>query len=95
MVATMFVWKASTAVPVNDLFNKLTACVVCCDWSDGYQVSFVPREHTVGSRGQFLDDALVCVIEVYTLEHPNSHCQAIYYCNPGYALAVIVDEDDS
>ncbi len=69
------------------MFNKLTACVVCCNESDGCQVSFAPKEHTVGTRGKFFDGAMVRVIEVNTPQHANSHCCTLYHCNGEYALA--------
>jgi hypothetical protein len=41
-----------------------------------------------------LDGVLVRLIEVFTPEHPNSYCRALYHRNRGYALAEIVDDED-
>ena len=70
--------------------NELAACFVRPDGSDGCRVGFTPHEHAVGARGCSLDGALVRLLEVYTPEHPNSHCRALYHRNRGYAIAEIV-----
>ena len=69
--------------------DSLAAHFVLCDGSDGCRVGFTPREHSVGARGDFLDGAMVRIFEVYTPDHPNSHCRALYHRNYGYALAEI------
>ncbi len=71
--------------------NELAAYMVSDDGSDGCRVGFAPREHTVGVRGHSLDGALVRLLEVYTPEHPNSHCIALYHRNCGYVISEIVD----
>ena len=57
-------------------------------------MGFTSREHAVGTRGQRLDGVLVRLIEVFTPEHPNSYCRALYHRNRSYALAEIVDDED-
>ena len=74
--------------------DELAACFVKRDGSDGCRVGFTPREHAVGARGSLLDGKLVRVFEVFTPEHPNSHCRALYHRNRGYALAEIVVSED-
>ncbi len=74
--------------------NELAAYFVLCDGSDGCRVGFTSREHAVGARGQMLDGVLVRLIEVFTMEHPNSYCRVLYHRNRGYALAEIVDNED-
>ncbi len=63
--------------------------------NDGCRVgfSFTPQGHAVGAHGNMLNGVLVRVFEVYTPEHPNSHCRTLYHRNRGYALAEMVDED--
>ena len=74
--------------------DELAACFVKRDGSDGCRVGFTPWEHAVGARGSLLDGKLVRVFEVFTPEHPNSHCRALYHRNRGYALAEIVVSED-
>ena len=52
----------------------------------------MPQEQAVGARGCLLDGVVVRVFEVYTPEHPNSYCRALFHRNRGYALAKIVEE---
>ena len=73
--------------------DELAVYFVQRDGSDGCRVGFTPREHAVGARGNMLDGVLVRVFEVFTPEHPNSHCRALYHRNRGYALAEMVDKD--
>ena len=72
--------------------NELAAYFVRHDGSDGCRVGFTPLEHAAGARGCFLDGTLVRLLEVYTPEHPNSHCRALFHRNRGYAMAEIVYE---
>ncbi len=74
--------------------HELAAYFVLHDGSDGCRVGFTPREHAVGARGQMLDGVVVRLFEVFTPEHPNSYCRALYHRNRGYALAEIVDSED-
>ena len=69
--------------------DSLAAHFVLCDGSDGCQVGFTPREHSVGASGDFLDGEMVQIFEVYTPDYPNSHCRALYHRNYGYSLAEI------
>ena len=75
--------------------NELTSFVVNDDGSDGCRVGFAPREHAIGVRGHSLDGALVRLLEVYTPEHPNSHCCALCHRICGYAIAEIVDQTEA
>ena len=74
--------------------DEIAAYFVKRDGSNGCRVGFTPREHTVGEYGSILDGALVRVFEVFTPEHPNSHCRSLYHRNHGYALTEIVDGED-
>ena len=67
--------------------DKLVAFFVLRDSSNGCLVGFTSQEHSVGACGDSLDGALVGIFEVYTLDHPNSHCHALYSRNYGYTLA--------
>ena len=73
---------------------EISAFLVLKDGSDGCKVGFKSQKQVVGAWGQLLDGAVVRVIEVYTPEHPNSYCCALFHTNHGYALAKIMDEDD-
>ena len=75
------------------MLDKIAAYFVKRHGSNRCRVGFTPREQTVGERGSILDGAFVRVFEVFTPEHPNSHCCSLYYRNHGYALAEIVVED--
>ena len=70
--------------------ENFAACFVKQDGRDGCRVGFTPQEHAVGACGSILDGALVRVFEVFTPEHPNSHCRR----NRGYALTEIVNGED-
>ncbi len=52
------------------------------------------QEQAVSAHGHLLDGVVVRAFEVYTLEHPNSYCRALFHRNRGYALAKIVEEGD-
>ena len=67
--------------------DTLADFFVLRDGSDGCRVGFTPREHSVGACGDLLDSAKVGIFEVYTPDHPNSYCRALYHRNYGYALA--------
>ena len=67
--------------------DTLAAFFVLRDGSNGCRVGFTPQEHSVGARGDSLDGAIVRIFEVYTPDHPNSYCHALYHRNYGYALA--------
>ena len=76
-------WKTSP--------NKLAACFVRHDGSDSCRVGFALPEHAVGARGCSLDGALVRLLEVYTPEHPNSHCHAPHPHKCGYAAKIVAN----
>ena len=67
--------------------DTLAAFFVLHNGSDGCWVGFIPREHSVGACGDSLDGVMVWIFEVFTPDHPNSHCRALYYRNYRYALA--------
>ena len=67
--------------------DTLVVFFVLCYGSNGCQVGFTPREHSVGACGDSLDVAIVQIFDVCTSNHPNSHCHALYYRNYGYSLA--------
>ena len=73
---------------------EITAFFVLEDGSDGCRVGFMPWEHAVGACVHLLDGVVVRVFEVYTPEHPNSYCRALFHRNHRYALAKIVKEGD-
>ena len=74
--------------------DEIAAIFICPDGSDGCRVGFTPREHAVGARGCLLDGVVVRVFEVYTPEHLNSYCRALFHRNHRYALAKLVEEGD-
>ena len=75
--------------------GDLAAYVVLLDGSDGCRVAFAPREQAAGHHGCFLDGVVVPMIDVYTPEHPNRFCRALYHRNGGYGMAEIVDDENS
>ena len=77
------------------LCGDLAAYFVLPDGSDGCRVAFAPREQAAGHRGCFLDGVVVRMIEVYTPEHPNRFCRALYHRNRSYGMAEIVDDANS
>ena len=74
------------------LCGDLAAYFVLPDRSDGCRVAFSPREHAVGPRVCFLDGVVVRMIEVYTPEHPNRFCCALYHRNRSYGMVENVDD---
>ena len=75
--------------------GDLAAYFVLPDGSDGCRVAFASREHAIGPRGCFLDGVVVRMIEVYTPDHPNRFCRALYHRNRGYGIAEIVDDAEN
>ena len=69
--------------------DTLAAFFVLRDGSNGCRVGFTPQEHSVDDCEDSLDGEMVRIFEVYTPDHPNSHCHALYHRNYGYALAEI------
>ena len=74
------------------LCGDLVAYVVLPDGSDGCRVAFAPREQAAGPRGCFLDGVVVRMIEVYTPDHPNRFCRALYHRNHSYGIVETVDD---
>ena len=74
--------------------DEIAAIFIHEDGSDGCRVGFTPQEQAVGAHGCLLDGVVVRVFEVFTPEHPNSHCRSLYHRNRGYALTEIVNGED-
>ena len=73
--------------------NKLAAYVIWRDGINGCMVGFTPREHAVGDMAICLMEYWLGFFELFTPEHPNMLCRALYHGNRGCALAAMVDKD--
>ena len=75
--------------------GNLVAYFVLPDGSNGCRVAFASREHAVGLRGCVLDGVVVRMTEVYTPDHPNRFCHALYHQNCSYGIAEIVHDAEN
>ena len=72
--------------------GDLAAYFVLPDGSDGCRVAFASREHAIDPQGSHLDGVVVWMIEVYTPDHPNRFCRALYHWHCGYGIVETVDD---
>ena len=99
LAVVMLCWWVclQTAVVCCCASRKLRAAAyfVLLDGSNGCRVAFASREHVVGPQGCYLDGVVVRMIEVYTPDHPNRFCRALYHRNRGYGIADFVDDAEN